>query len=338
MAKFPTTRYQGSKRKLLPWIEDHLTPLTFDTMLDLFGGTGAVSYLCRGMGKTVHYNDYLTFNAYVGKALLLQEEELEASRLPSLFRKDPTRDYGDFIARTFSGWYYTDEENAELDVVVQNIALLPEEEKYGWWWVLFQACLSKRPYNLFHRKNLNLRLADVPRSFGNRTTWDTSFQTHMEKFRKQYNQSVQPVTQPHVVTALDAAKVDSGADLVYFDPPYLASKAALISYSRFYHFLEGMVSYDTWEERLEAESTLKHLKNVPSTWESKPSIPTEFRDLLFKHSSSQLVISYRVDGTPSIATLVEWLEEMGKTVAIHYHEYQYTLSSKKTSEVLLVGT
>ena len=34
--KFPTTRYQGSKRKILPWIYKNLKDLEFDTALDAF--------------------------------------------------------------------------------------------------------------------------------------------------------------------------------------------------------------------------------------------------------------------------------------------------------------
>jgi hypothetical protein len=32
---FPTTRYQGSKRTLIPWIWEHIAPLPFDTVLDV---------------------------------------------------------------------------------------------------------------------------------------------------------------------------------------------------------------------------------------------------------------------------------------------------------------
>ncbi|MCB9297121.1 MAG: DNA adenine methylase [Lewinellaceae bacterium] len=45
--KFPTTRFQGSKRKILPWIAESLEELEFETVLDGFGGTGSVSYLFK---------------------------------------------------------------------------------------------------------------------------------------------------------------------------------------------------------------------------------------------------------------------------------------------------
>ena len=49
----PTTRYQGSKRKILPWLYECLRNYEFHTVLDAFGGTGMVSYLFKRMGKRV---------------------------------------------------------------------------------------------------------------------------------------------------------------------------------------------------------------------------------------------------------------------------------------------
>lgn len=42
---FPATRYYGSKRKLLDWIYSGVSGLSFETVLDAFGGTGSVSLL-----------------------------------------------------------------------------------------------------------------------------------------------------------------------------------------------------------------------------------------------------------------------------------------------------
>lgn len=49
LKEFPTTRYRGSKRKLLPWMQAHLSELEYDSVLDLFGGTGSVSYMFKRM-------------------------------------------------------------------------------------------------------------------------------------------------------------------------------------------------------------------------------------------------------------------------------------------------
>src|SRR4030042_2850071 len=69
-ARFPSTRYQGSKAKLANWIWEQIAGLEFDTCLDAFGGTGAVGYRFKKEGKQVAYNDILKFNYYIGLALI----------------------------------------------------------------------------------------------------------------------------------------------------------------------------------------------------------------------------------------------------------------------------
>ena len=176
----PSTRYQGSKAKLVRWIWDLVEDLSFDTVLDAFGGTGVVGYWFKQKSKQVTYNDILRFNYLVGLAMIenntthLTDEDVE-----SLLFRQPGQKYRTFIADAFKDIYYTDEENRWLDLVVQNIAMLSDPYRRALaYYALFQACLVKRPFNLFHRKNLYLRFADVERSFGNKTTWDTPFEVH----------------------------------------------------------------------------------------------------------------------------------------------------------------
>ena len=115
----PSTRYQGSKRKILPWIYDCIKDVDF------------------------------------------------------LLNSQPQPN--GFIADTFRDIYFLDEENRWLDMVVSNIESLSalysnaklRYKKAIAYNALFQSCLAKRPYNLFHRKNLDMRTRDVERSFGN---------------------------------------------------------------------------------------------------------------------------------------------------------------------------
>ncbi len=70
LSDFPSTRYQGSKRKILPWIHSAIKELKFETALDAFGGSSSVSYLLKKMKKSVTYNDKLHFNYIIGKAII----------------------------------------------------------------------------------------------------------------------------------------------------------------------------------------------------------------------------------------------------------------------------
>lgn len=59
--KFPSTRYMGSKEKLLPYINAAIQNISFNSVLDLFSGSASVSYFFKSKGKKVYSNDYMTF-------------------------------------------------------------------------------------------------------------------------------------------------------------------------------------------------------------------------------------------------------------------------------------
>ena len=60
--KLPVTRYYGSKRRIVEKIGAALQEhhIEFNSILDLFGGTGIVSYYMAKIGKEVVYNDILS--------------------------------------------------------------------------------------------------------------------------------------------------------------------------------------------------------------------------------------------------------------------------------------
>ena len=190
--KFPSTRYQGSKHKFVDWIWDCVKDIPFHTALDAFGGTGSVSFRLKQEGKQVTYNDILSFNHIIGKALIENRNVfLEDDDVVSLLKKHDLVIYPNFIEKTFNDIYFTDEENRWLDVVSTNIRQMTNVYKQAIaYFALFQSCIIKRPYNLFHRKNLYVRLQDVERSFGNKKTWDTSFETHFRKFVDEANNAI----------------------------------------------------------------------------------------------------------------------------------------------------
>lgn len=153
--------------------------------------------------------------------------------------------YPTFINDTFHNIYFTDEENRWLDVVITNISQIQDKFKQALaYYALFQACIIKRPYNLFHRKNLYIRTAEVQRSFGNKTTWDTPFEDHFTKFVTEGNNAVFDNKRENRSFNADIVDLDIKADLVYIDTPYISAKGIGVNYFDFYHFLEGVVSYN----------------------------------------------------------------------------------------------
>jgi len=338
--KFPRTRYQGSKYKLQAWIKSHLETLDFDTALDAFSGTSSISYIMKEMNKTVHSNDILKFNYYIAKALIENSsEQITKDDFNNIIKKQESYDYSSFIKDTFQDIYFLEEENEWLDIVIQNIHQLKNENKKAMFlWALFQSCISKRPYNLFHRKNLYVRTSDVKRNFGNKTTWDKPFEEHFYKFIKEINSAIFDNKKKNKAYHSDIFELDIKTDLVYFDTPYIPQKGTLTHYRDFYHFLDGLTNYEDWHKEIDYNTKHRKLQSTYNIWEDKKNIINAFENLIKKFKNSIIVISYRSDGIPTIEEISDILKKYGKDVNIETIDYQYVLSKKQNlKEVLIIG-
>lgn len=351
--EFPTTRYQGSKRKIIPWIYENVKDLKFESVLDAFGGTASVSYLFKKMGKSVTYNDNLKFNYLIGKALIENQEvkinEKDLAYIKSFFGND---DFN-FVQKNFKDIYYFESENKWIDNKIATIVNMNtydqkilDFKKALLYYALFQACLIKRPFNLFHRKNLDLRRGKVERSFGNLKSWNTRFDTHFYKFMNEANSLV--FNNYKKCKAINKSVFDideNNFDLVYFDTPYFRKDNSneTSSYWKTYHFLEGLANYNNWETLIDFESINKRFKQELSqdNFGNKDVIES-FEYLFYKFRKSIIVVSYKKGGVPSIQTLEKLLKKIkGKTITSSLH-YKYALNcqngdAKQNREVLIIA-
>jgi adenine-specific DNA-methyltransferase len=340
VVSFPATRYQGSKAKLADWIWGHIADLEFHTCLDAFGGTGAVAYRLKQAGKQVTYNDLLRFNYYVGLALVENSQvHLSSEKVAWLLEWHPEIAYPRFVQDNFRDIYFTDEENAWIDQTMANIRQLSDPYQFALaFFALCQACIIKRPYNLFHRKNLYLRFAEVERSFGNKTTWDSPFEERFCDFVQEANQAVFDNGQTNRALNFDAEQVPGEYDLVYIDTPYISRRGVGVDYRSFYHFLEGLTMYDAWGQHIDRGSKHRRLKPQPSEWTDKKRIHAAFDRLFKRYRDSILVVSYRGDGIPSETELLRLLKQYKPRVQVECLEYNYALSTNANSkEMLLLG-
>ncbi len=351
---FPTTRYRGSKRKILPWVWQNLKEIDFDTCLDLFGGTSTVSLLFKRMGKKVTTNDYLKYNYLTSVAFIEnQATKFESDDIEFVLKRNLESSKEKFISKTFSGYYFTDTENNWLDTIIPNILalsskyegeLLKQKQAIAFW-ALGQACLIKRPFNLFHRKNLLIRTSDVERKFGNKTTWEKPFDEAFLKFIHEANSSIFDNGRNNIALRQNAFSMDVVAhyDLVYLDPPYFFEKQRDVDYHSLYHFLDGIVSYEKWPELLDYNSYNLRLKDNGFKWpKSEFDLTNQFESLINKFSASVIVISHKSGSLVPVERLVYILEKQGKTVTNEYKPYNYALSKRNgqpqhNSEWLIIG-
>lgn len=352
--RLPTTRFQGSKRKLLPWIYSNIKDLEFKSALDAFGGTAVVSYLLKWMGKRVTYNDYLRFNYFKGKAIIENSDvTLTGNDIEKLLKFDAPIS-NTFVRDTFSGKYYTHEENIWIDGMAANISRLVEEysgleleyKKCLAYYALFESCLMKRPFNLFHRSNLNLRMNTVERTFGNKVTWEKPFGQLFRRFAAEVNNNL-VFSNGEVNLALNKdalSLVNDGYDLVYIDPPYfcLERNDSECDYGKMYHFLEGLANYNAWGNLIDYKSSILQLKKNGNSWLEKNTIRDNLEKLFNKFRDSIIVLSYKSPGIPTEDEIVSLLRKYKSRVRVEKIKYSYALNrsnggTQENIELLIIG-
>lgn len=337
--KLPVTRYYGSKRRLAKWIYDNIKELEFNSVLDVFGGTSTVSLIFKKMGKQVYFNDALEFNTISAQALLANQLPVDESTFYKIIESIKPEE--GVIFKNFPDIFYTDSENKWLDGAIRMTKTLKPHISNIILYTIFQACLKKRPFNLFHRANLYLRTQNVKRTFGNLKAWNTSFEEICHDSFRELQSNIWDSNINHtVLPTSDAINLNNGYDLVYIDPPYVGLNDKNEDYLKKYNFLEGLCNYDNWEHYMQQKNKIKLAsfnKIYVTDWQKKKNFSDNLFKLISKHKDSIVVLSYVDNATPSFETLVAFFKENFSEVTVSSKELSHALSSNKKQELLFVA-
>jgi len=344
----PVTRYYGSKRKLVKKIWDVLMTqgLEFDSVLDIFGGTASFSYLAKKQNKKVTYNDIFTFNQHIGKKLIEQSSnELTLEEAIDLLLPKPGLVYRKTIANNFKGIYYTEAENEQIDIFIQNAnRLLSDNMRLSAYYILYQSCIIKRPYNLFHRKNLSMRTNYTGGGFGNKVTWERPFEELFVRFINELNEVTFDNGRENTAINYSALNCPETADLIYIDPPYFGTTTNHTTYHSKYHFLEGLAHYEKIAGNIDfAKSNKEILLNKSDEFEKPKVFNEQLSKLIARHPNSIIAISYRNNGVPSIGEIqatVKICRPNDRIAVIDLGLYGYALNKSNSSnnEFLIIAT
>jgi len=343
LPKFPTTRFQGSKRKILSELATAMSTLNYNRPLDMFCGSGIVSLMFRFLGDNVSSNDFMLYNQNTAKVFQTFTPELLNSLdarkdLENLLYEAPLSD-DKLVSQIYDEIYFTKDENIEIDRFCQNIHTYDDFAKSVYIYAIGQALTKKRPYNLFHRANLQMRTKEVKRSFGNKKTWETPMLEHaikcineLKKFpiKTEINQSISGNN------SADLEKFDDDYDLIYLDPPYINGRGTPVDYSDFYHFLDGLCNYELFKQA-DASYPHKPIAKKYSAWLKADTALKELSDICIKWPRATIVLSYRSDGKPTPEEALNAMSVDGRVAEMHSAgEYKYALSKTNTNEELII--
>lgn len=316
---YPPTRFMGSKRKLLGEIWNVSSRFEFDSVVDLFSGSGIVGYMFKSHGKTVISNDYMAMSATFTKAMVENNTvTLPIAEAEKLLIKQGEVDH--FVSDTFKDLYYTDEENELIDILRTNIAAIDDQYKKAIaMTALIRACTKKRPRGIFtytgHRyddgrkdlqKSLSQQFLEAVEAVNNAV-----FDNH--KTNKSVNGDAM---------ALEVEK----PDLVYIDPPYY-SPLSDNEYVRRYHFIEGLAR-DWKGVEIQEHTKTKKFKSYPTPFSTKNGAYDAFDKLFSKFSDSILIVSYSSNSLPTQEDMVELMKKYKKHVEVVPVDYKYAFGNQ----------
>lgn len=334
--KYPATRFMGSKSKLLSEIWSAAAPFPFDTVVDLFAGSGIVGYMFKAQGKAVISNDYMAMSAVFAKAMIENNGiTLSMEEAKGLLVQQKESDH--FVANTFQGLYYTDEENDLIDTLRMNIASIRDPYKHAIaMTALIRACTKKRPRGIFTYTG--------DRYNDGRTDLKKSLDQQFLEAVQAVNRAVFDNGRTNKAKHGDAMDLKAGMpDLVYIDPPYY-SPLSDNEYVRRYHFVEGLAR--DWEGVEIQQNTLtKKFKSYPTPFSTRQGATDAFDQLFKKFRDSILIVSYSSNSLPAQEEMVAIMAKYKKQVEVIPIDYTYSFgnqnnartSRNRVQEYLFVG-
>ncbi|GAB3939299.1 Dam family site-specific DNA-(adenine-N6)-methyltransferase [Larkinella terrae] len=321
--KFPSTRWMGSKSKLLPHLTEVTRRFEFESAMDLFSGSGIVGYMFKTLGKRVISNDYMSLAATYSKAMI-ENSSVKLSEEKARALLKPGKKIDTFVQDTFAGLYFTAEENLLIDVLRSNIKKMSNQyERAIALSALVRACTKKRPRGIF--TYVGQRYDD------GRKDLQISLEDHFLNAVKDINNAVFDNGQVNASRRGDAMSIRKDADLVYMDPPYF-SPLSDNEYVRRYHFIEGLAC--DWEGlEIQQHTKTKKFKSYPTPFSSRKGAFDAFDKLFHRFKDSILVVSYSSNSLPTLDEMVGLMSKYKEKVEVVKVDYKYSFGNQKEGVV-----
>lgn len=319
VTKYPTTRFMGSKSKLLKDIWAVASQFDFNTAIDLFSGSGIVGYMMKAHGKTVISNDYMVMSATFSKAMIENNNvTLTHSEAETLLK--PNRHSDRFVETTFNDLYFSDGDNRLIDNIRANIKALKSTNKRAIAMsALIRACTKKRPRGIFTytghryddgRRDIHLSLYD--QFLEAVETINASVFDNGQKNKSRHGDAL-------TLQALDNS-------LVYIDPPYY-SPLSDNEYVRRYHFVEGLAR-DWKGVEIQEHTTTKKFKSYPTPFSTRKGAADAFDHLFHKFKNCILLVSYSSNSQPTQEEMLSLLKRHKKSVEVIPVDYKYSFGNQ----------
>ncbi len=319
VARFPSTRFMGSKEQLLLPLWEAIGQFAPRSVLDLCSGSGVVSYMLKAQGCRVVSNDYMRMATTIAEAAVANSKvTLSPCEIEAIVGAIGQAD--NFVTRTYGEIYFKKSDTQFLDSAREVVADMSGAKQAIARAALIRACIKRRPRGIFTytghryddgRKDLRLSLRE-----------------HFADAARQINAAVFDNGQASAVTSVDMSHglPDVDVDLVYLDPPYF-SPLSDNEYVRRYHFTEALAR--DWQNLdIQYETKTKKIRNYPSPFRSEIGCVKALGEVMERYRESAIVISYSSNALPSAATIMANMRRHGRKPRLVEVDHRYSFGNQ----------
>lgn len=355
---YPKWHFIGSKHSIWPWIREK-TSFSFNSVVDLFGGTGIISHGFRLLDKEVYYNDFLKYLQISASGLLqsTKSDTITNEIINEVVKYLENQIEPSIFTERIGNRYFFPEESLWIDKMVQAIdkSNCSHVQKNILYFALFQSCLKKRPFHTFHGSFLNLRL----KKHVEVQTWDLDMLSTFKQtiisvntYLEQLPEKIQSVSVSNYLASQTKPEffTDESIDLLYLDPPFISNKKKrtlrFANYIKNYFVLELLANYNNMNSLIDTKTDFILKKNYPPAEEMELWIDQNqkhwilsFEKIIKSFQDSKIVVSYRADSLISLDQIKSILESY-KTVTIHQrpHVYEQQRKKSKFNDLLFIAS
>jgi len=321
---YPSTRFMGSKQKLLNKIWEVSSRFDFNKAFDLFSGSGIVGYMYKAQGKEVLSNDYMHMSATFTKAMVENKNTvLTSEEVANLLYEGINIDK--YVSESFKDLYFSDEDNLTIDILRTNINALQDEYKKAIALsALIRACIKKRPRGVFTYTGYKYD--------DGRLDLQKTIKQHFIEAVKLINKAVFDNGMNNIAMCADALSIKSNeCAIVYIDPPYY-SPLSDNEYVRRYHFVEG-IARDWKGVEMQNNTKTKKFKSYPTPFSSLEGTKMAFETIYKNFPNSVFIVSYSSNCLPNKEEMISLLSKYRKYVDVYPVDYTYSFGNQKKADI-----
>ena len=245
-------------------------------------------------------------------AVRLNETDLEA-----LFIANSNAD--DFVEKTFSGIYFSDQENTLIDLVRTNAQKFRDKYKRAIAMsALVRACMKKRARGVFTYTG--------SRYDDGRLDLHTSLEDHIRNAVAQINAAVFDNSKANQARRGDAMTVSFDSDMVYLDPPYFTPLSDN-EYVRRYHFVEGLAR--GWKGvEIQWHTKTRKFKSYDTPFRTREGTIRAFEKLFKKYRGRIVLVSYSSNSLPTSDEILELMARYNENVELVEIDHRYSFANQ----------